>query len=138
MADLPDVLLLVGRLVYGLYFFMSGAMHFVKVKDMAGYAASKKVPLPKLAVGATGLLILVGGALVALGFYPHVGLLLIGIFLLGVTPVMHSFWLDKDAMQKMGNLVNFQKNWALFGAGLVMLALPEPWPLGLGGNLGWP
>ena len=37
-----------------------------------------------------------------------------------------------DPMQRMNQMVHFQKNLALLGAALMMLMIPRPWPLGLG------
>jgi hypothetical protein len=35
-------------------------------------------------------------------------------------------------MQRMGEMVNFNKNLALAGSALMFLAIPQPWPLSLG------
>lgn len=45
---------LLGRLVFGGYFLYSGIHHFQDRKMLAQYAGSKKVPLPEVAVMATG------------------------------------------------------------------------------------
>ena len=71
-------------------------------KMMAGYAASKGVPAPDLAVTATGLLLVLGGSILLLGVRPHLGALLIVVFLAGVTPMMHNFWAVADPGQRMG------------------------------------
>jgi hypothetical protein len=49
-----------------------------------------------------------------------------------VTLMMHSYWTDSDAQMKQMNRVNFEKNVALLGAGLMFLIVPQPWPLSLG------
>ena len=127
-----DILLLIGRIIYGGFFLMSGLNHFTKMNSYKQYAASKAVPAPSLAVGGSGLLLLLGGISVLLGFWPYIGLLLIVIFLLGTTPTMHAFWSISDPMAKMGEMVNFLKNAALLGAALTMAAIPQPWPMSLG------
>jgi hypothetical protein len=45
--------------------------------------------------------------------------------------MMHRFWADKDPQAKINNLVNFQKNVALLGAALLLLFIPQPWPMSL-------
>lgn len=126
------VLLLIGRILYGGFFLISGVNHFAKMNSYKQYAAMKGVPAPSVAVGGSGLLILLGGLSVLLGFWPYIGLLLIVIFLLGTTPKMHDFWSVSDPMTKMGEQVNFMKNVALLGAALAMAAIPQPWPMSLG------
>ncbi len=122
-----DYLFLLGRILYGGFFMVSGANHFRHLTTMSGYAASKGVPYPKVAVALSGLLIFLGGASVAAGFYPSVGLLGIIIFLVPVSFIMHSFWNDTDPVARMSNEVNFKKNMALLGAAVMLLAIPLPW-----------
>ncbi len=71
------------------------------------------------------------GSSVVVGFRPEVGLVLIVLFLLVVTPVMHDFWNIADPGQRLGEMINFTKNAALMGAALMMLSLPRPWPYSL-------
>lgn len=104
-----DILLLIGRILYGGFFLIGGVNHLTKITSYKQYSASKGVPAPAVAVGVSGLLILLGGLSVLLGFWPYIGLLLIAIFLVGVTPKMHAFWSVSDPMAKMGEQVNFMK-----------------------------
>jgi len=127
-----NILFLIGRILYGGFFLMSGLNHFTKTRMYKQYTASKGIPAAGLAVVGSGLLAFLGGLSVLLGFWPHIGLLLIVVFLLGVTPAMHNFWAVKDPMAKMADQINFMKNTALLGAALVMTAIPQPWPISLG------
>ena len=126
-----NILLLIGRILYGGFFLTGGLNHFTKMSNYKQYAASKGVPAPSLAVGLSGLLILLGGLSVLLGFHPHIGLLLIAIFLVGVTPGMHAFWGISEPMARMADQVNFMKNVALLGAALAMAAIPLPWSMSI-------
>jgi uncharacterized membrane protein YphA (DoxX/SURF4 family) len=127
-----DILFLVGRILYSLIFLMSGMGHFMRLEQMAPYAQAKGVPAPKLAVAGTGLLLLLGGLSVLLGFYPTIGLILLIVFLVPTTLMMHRFWEVEDPLQRQMEMVNFNKNLALAGAALMLLLL-ERWPLSLGG-----
>lgn len=122
-----EILFLIGRILYGGFFIMNGMNHFMKMGMMKGYAASKGVPAPALAVPLTGLMLLFGGAGVLVGAYVEWALLAIIVFLVPVTFTMHNFWAASDPMMKMAEMVNFMKNMALFGAALVMFAIPSPW-----------
>jgi len=126
-----DLLFLAGRLLLGGYFVLMGVNHFQNRKMMAGYAASKGVPLAGLAIPATGLLLLVGGFSVLLGLYPLLGLAALAVFLVGVTPKMHDFWNQRDPMQKMAEQASFLKNTALLGAVLALGVLGSTWPYSL-------
>ena len=99
---------------------------------MSEYAKAKGTPSPKPAVAGTGVLLLVGGLSMLLGVYPVVGIILLIIFLLGVSFQMHAYWTVADAQTKQIEMINFTKNMALVGALLMILLLPHPWPMSLG------
>ncbi|MGB1586842.1 MAG: DoxX family protein [Thermoplasmatota archaeon] len=126
-----DIAFVIGRVLLGGYFVMAGFNHFKGAKMMAGYAQSKGVPVPMLAVLGSGALLFVGGLSILTGFYPYVGLALVALFLVGVTPKMHDFWNVEDPMQRMGEQVNFTKNAGLFGATLALYAVATPWVWGI-------
>ena len=122
---------LLGRILLGGYFLMNAFNHFKHSGALTGYAQSKGVPMPKLAVFFTGLLLLLGGAGVLLGVYVECAVLFLSIFLVGVTFQMHQYWKVSDPMQRMGEQVNFYKNLGLLGAVLMLLAIPTPWVMSL-------
>ncbi|MBF8280495.1 MAG: hypothetical protein HW383_268 [Candidatus Magasanikbacteria bacterium] len=120
-------LFLIGRILFGGYFIKSALAHFMKHQMMAGYAASRGVPMTGFLIPFSGLLILLGGLSILLGAYVKIGVLLIALFLIPVTFWMHPYWKDADPNMKMANTVNFWKNLCLLGAALMLLAIPEPW-----------
>ena len=128
---MTEILFVVGRLLFGGLFLYNGVNHFTNYAAIRGYTAYKKVPMPGASTVASGLWLLAGGLNVVLGFRPEVGLTLIAVFLLGVTPVMHDFWNVADPTQRLGDLINFSKNAALLGAALMLLLVPRPWPYSL-------
>jgi uncharacterized membrane protein YphA (DoxX/SURF4 family) len=119
---------LIGRLILGGFFIYNGINHLKKTKEMAGYAATKGVPKPEIAIPATGAMMLAGGTLLALGIKPKAGALLIAGFLAGVSPVMHNFWSIDDPNQKMAEMINFTKNLALLGGALALTGYEVPMP----------
>lgn len=127
MAQTIDLLFLAGRLILGAYFLTAAWSHVSNAKMMIGYAASKGVPAPALAVYGSGALLLAGSLSLLTGLYTPIGLALLALFFIGVTPAMHAFWKVADPMQKMGEQVNFMKNAALLGALLALYAVPGPW-----------
>ena len=129
---MTDILLLIGRLLFGGLFLYNGINHFINRAGMTGYAAYKGVPMAGASILASGAWLVIAGLSVMLGFRPEIGLVMIALFLAGVTPVMHNFWVATDPNARLADMINFHKNVALLGAALMMLALPRPWALALG------
>lgn len=127
-----NVLFLIGRIVFGAYWLTSAGSHlFFNRAALKGYAASKHVPMPGIAIGITGVLLLLGGVGILLGVYTAWAIAALILFLLPVTLIMHDFWLDKDPAARASNMINFSKNMALVAVLLMLLAIPTPWPFAL-------
>ena len=124
-----DYIFLIARVLFGGYFAMSGWNHLRHADAMAGYAASKKVTSPKTMIILSGLMVFLGGLGIVTGLYVGVSVILIVLFLIPVTFIMHNYWAQTDPNQKMADRVQFMKNIALIGAVLVFLFVPMPWPL---------
>ena len=127
--EIMEIVLLVGRILFGGFFIMSGINHFQNLGMMSGYAESKNVPSPRLAVMGTGVMLVVGGASVLLGILPIVGLMVLILFLLSTLVTMHDFWNLKDPQQRAAEQVNFLKNVALIGASLALMYGASEWAL---------
>ena len=123
------LLLLLGRLLFGGFFIASGINHFTNAGMMSGYAGSKGVPAPYIAVVGSGVMLVLGGASVLLGFLPVLGLLLLIIFLVPTSVIMHDFWTVEDPQQRAAEQINFLKNIALTGAALALMYGAATWPL---------
>jgi uncharacterized membrane protein YphA (DoxX/SURF4 family) len=126
-----DYVFLLGRILYGGFFVLGGINHFQHLGMMSGFVGSKGVPAAKGGVVLSGLLIIVGGLSVILGYHAWIGLACIVAFLVPVTFLMHNYWVETEMMPRINQRVNFQKNVALLGAALMMLMIPKPWPLSL-------
>ncbi len=118
-----DAILVVGRILFALIFINSGIAHFTKNAAMTGYAQYKKVPMARASVYISGLMILLGGLYIVLGFYADLGALLIAIFLIPTAFLMHNFWKETDPTAKQNETIAFFKDLALAGASLVMFAV---------------
>lgn len=116
-----DITLLIGRVLFGGFFIYNAWNHFAHSAGLAGYAASKGVPTPKLAVLGSGLLILAGGLSILTGFRLALGALAVIIFLVPVTLQMHQFW-KEGGEAKMMQKIQFSKNVALIGAALMIFS----------------
>ncbi len=126
-------LFVIGRILLGGYFIISGLNHFKHLQMFTGYAGSKGVPMAKEMVMLTGAMLVLGGLGILLGIYIELSVLILAVFLIGVTFKMHQFWKITDQMARVGEEVNFKKNLALLGAVLMLLAIPLPWAVSLMG-----
>jgi len=116
-----DVVFLIGRVLFAALFIFSGlTVHLLQRKQGVQYAKMYGVPMAEFGVPFTGLLAVLGGLSVALGVWGDLGSLLLVAFLLLITPLMHAFWRETDAMQKQLQMVSFTKNTALLGGALVL------------------
>ncbi|MEX1027200.1 MAG: DoxX family protein [Candidatus Paceibacterota bacterium] len=122
-----EILFVIGRILFGGFFFLTGINHLTKSDGLIGYAAAMGVPLPRLAVLGSGVVLLLAGIGIVLGIYPSIALVLVLVFLLPVTFTMHRFWNHTDDTLKMNDQINFMKNMALIGATIMLLTLPLEW-----------
>lgn len=118
-----DVLVLIGRILFSAVFLSSAVGHLTQTDVMAGYAKSRGVPAARLAVLASGVLILVGGLSVLLGIWPDVGALLLVLFLVPTAITMHAFWRETDGQARQNEMIAFTKDLALAGAAIALFAL---------------
>ena len=111
----------------GGFFLMNSFNHLAQLNMMTGYAKSKGIPAPALAVGGSRTLLFLGGLSLLLGYHPAIGVALLVIFLLGASFGMHNFWTVQEEQAKQGEMINFLKNMAILGLLLMTLAIPQPW-----------
>jgi putative oxidoreductase len=115
-----DVVFLIGRILLALIFIFSGlTVHLIGRKQGIEYARMYNVPLVEIGVPLTGVLAVLGGLSVIFGVWGDLGALFLVAFLLLITPFMHAWWREEDALQKQLQLVNFMKNTGLLGGALV-------------------
>lgn len=113
-----DVVILIARVLFAALFLGSAVGHLTQTGAMAGYAASRGVPMAKPATLVSGVLILLGGLSVLLGIWGDLGALLLVVFLVPTAFLMHGFWRETDPTAKQMEMVQFNKDMALAGAAL--------------------
>jgi len=127
-----DLLFLLGRILYGGMLLFMATNHFAHAADMTGYAQSKGVPMPKLAVLGSGVVLSLGALSILVGYQVGWGVFLIALFLVPTNLLMHKFWTLQDPMAKVMDMTQFFKNTIILGAALMFLAIPGPWPYSIG------
>jgi len=109
----------IGRALFALIFITSVFGHFSSAAIDS--AAAHGVPLASVAVPASGLLALIGGLSVLLGYRARFGAFLLLVFLVPVTLVMHRFWGLSDPQLAAVQKAMFLKNTALVGGALLLV-----------------
>ncbi len=120
-----DLLLILGRVLFGALWIGAGFAHFKSLEAMTGYAKYKKLPAPKLGVIGSGLTFLVGGILIVLGTWVDLAALLIAVTVILAALIFHQYWKETDANTKMQEMMAFNKDMALGGAAIILFALVE-------------
>jgi putative oxidoreductase len=119
---------LIGRILFALLFVMAAFGHFSS-QEIA-FAAAQGVPLASIAVPFAGVMALVGGLSIAFGYKARWGAVLIVLFLVPVTVMMHRFWAAADPMLAQDQMAHFLKNLALIGSALFIFHFGAgPWSL---------
>lgn len=114
-----DVVFLIGRILFVVLFAMSGATNHMS-RGGVEYARAYGAPAPQITVPLTGVVILVGSAMVALGIWGDLGALLLAAFLIPTTFYMHAYWKETEPQMKQAQQINFLKNVGLLGGALVI------------------
>ena len=109
---------LAGRQLFSIIFIIASAGHFSH--QTIESAAQHGVPMAALLVPVSGVIALMGGLSVLVGFQTRLGAWLLVIFLVPVTLVMHNFWAAPDAMTFQSEQAMFMKNLTMLGGALLI------------------
>lgn len=109
---------LFGRQLFSAVFILSSANHFNA--PTVEYAAHHGVPFAGVLVPLSGVIALVGGLSVLLGYQTRLGAWLLALFLVPVTIVMHNFWTVSDTSAFQVERALFLRNVALLGGALLI------------------
>lgn len=109
---------LFGRILFSLIFVMAGISNFSK--QTIEHGAAQGIPLASIAVPLSGVIALLGGLSIALGYKTKWGAWLLILFLAPVTVMMHNFWAVQDSTLAQMHQVMFMKNLSMVGAALLI------------------
>lgn len=117
--DFTQYLVPLGRFLFVAIFLLAAFGHFSA--PTIAYAASQGVPLANVLVPLAGVLALVGGLSVLFGVRARIGALLLVLFLVPVTLMMHRFWAVPDPMMARMQQAMFMKNVSMLGGALLIM-----------------
>lgn len=112
------MIVLLGRILYSAVFILAVPGHFTQ--PAIEFARMHQVPLPSVMVPLAGILSLLGGLSVLLGYKTKQGAWLLVLFLVVVTFSMHRYWTFADPVARDFQELMFMKNLALLGAALLL------------------
>ena len=113
--------LVIARILLALMFVLSGFSKLTGLEGSAGYIASAGLPAPTLLALGAGLVELVGGVLLVIGWQARWAALALAAFTLLASVLFHNFWAmpaDKAFIQQL----MFMKNLAVVGGLLFVFA----------------
>lgn len=115
-------LLLIGRVLLALMFILSGFGKLGDLAGTAGYIASGGLPFASLLAPVVGLLELLGGLAIVVGFQARWAALVLGLFTLAASVLFHKFW-AVPADQAFVQQLLFMKNLSVAGGLFTVAAL---------------
>ena len=110
-------IVLLGRLLFSAIFIIKSFSHFSP--KMIHLAAESGVPLAPVSVPVAGIIALLGGLSILLGYKAKAGAWLLVIFLLGAAFTMHRYWEAAESFAMLQGLC-FWKNLSMLGAALLI------------------
>lgn len=121
--------LLIARVLLALMFVLAGIGKFTGLEGTAGWIASKGLPVPQLLALGAGIVELVGGVLLIVGFKARWAALALAAFTVLASLLFHAYWTlpaDKQMMDQLMFLKNLSVTGGLlfvfaFGAGTLSL-----------------
>jgi putative oxidoreductase len=116
-ASNSSLAILVGRVLLSILFILAGYSKLTAISATAGWFGSIGLPMPTVTTVVVGLVELLGGLAVLIGFQTRIAAIVLALFTLGATAVAH---LD---FSQAGNALMLQKNLGLTGGFLLLAAL---------------
>ena len=110
-----SVAILIGRILLAAMFVLAGFGKLTDIGGTAGWFGSIGLPAPTIVAILVGLLELVAGLAIVVGFQTRIAALALALFTIGATLIAHTNFAD------MTQFLIFQKNFAVVG-GLLVLA----------------
>ena len=119
-----NTLVITGRILYGGLMIFAGINNYLNLKVMADLTKSKGMPLPNFCVIIASAICILGGLSILANYQIRIGVLLIWIFLVPVTLIIHNFWTVEDPMLRGSEQAHFLKNLLALAGARIFLALP--------------
>jgi putative oxidoreductase len=114
-ASNSSLTILLGRVLLAVIFLLSGFGKLTAISGTAAYFGAMGLPVPTATAVIVGLIELLGGLAVLLGFQTRIAAWVLAVFTIATALVAHTGWADQNQM------IHFLKNVAITG-GFLLLA----------------
>jgi len=114
-ASNSSLTILLGRVLLSIIFLLSGFGKLTAISGTAAYFGAMGLPVPTATAIIVGLIELLGGVAVLLGFQTRIAAWVLAVFTIATALVAHTGWADQNQM------IHFLKNVAITG-GFLLLA----------------
>jgi putative oxidoreductase len=122
----------VGRVFFCTCFIVGGLSQLMSLEETSALAASRGVPAPKPATVVGGLVFVLGGILVLLGWRRFIGAGLLAVLAFATAVLMHPFWKETEPATRKNEMAHFMKDVALAGGALLIAFYAgTEWPVAL-------
>lgn len=121
MKSQSDAMALVGRILLGLIFVLSGFQKLMGFSGVVGNITGKGLPMPEVLAVLTVAIELGAGLLLVIGLKARWAAFLLFLFIIPVTLTFHNFWSMEGAQYAM-NKIQFLKNVSIMGGMLLVAA----------------
>lgn len=121
-AELQRYVSLGGRVLLSVIFLLSGLMKVMNWSATAQEMETHGLPVVSLLLALATLVEIVAGLALLLGFLTRLSALVLFLYLIPVTLVMHNFWVATPAAQQ-NQMFHFLKNLAIMGGLLEFCAV---------------
>lgn len=117
-------LAIAARILFSSLFLISGVTHFTNIPYYVGLTP-EIIPFPVFWTLVSGVIELVGAIMILTNWHPRLGGLLLLIFLLPVTFLVHGYEMlnAPEAAERLNQQAHFLKGIALMGAALLVTQL---------------
>jgi putative oxidoreductase len=113
-ASSNSLTILLGRILLAVIFVLSGFNKLADIAGTAGYFGSMGLPVPTVTAVVVGLIELLGGLAIVVGFQTRIVSWVLAVFTIATALVAHTGWADQNQM------IHFLKNVAITGGFLVL------------------
>lgn len=115
-----SVVEIIGHILVASLFLIRGIGSIPRFGNHLKRMRARKVPLPELVLTMGFVIMLAGGAMVALDFYAWIGAVALLVFVAAANLLYHDFWAMDDPDKKLTHTYFFLNNIAVMG-GLVLV-----------------
>ena len=117
-----SLIVLFGRILLSIVFILSGITKITSFSMEQGYAVSRHLPLPAVAVVVALVIEILGGLAILTGFFARLAAWIVFLYLIPTTFLFHNFW-AMSGTDRYDNMAHFEKNLAIMGGLLVLAAV---------------